>query len=180
MKRTAVDPGHGGSDPGAVGHIKESDLTYKWATAFMDYLLSFGFMPFQTHAKPPYNRRVKLRDRVATAHMLQADLYVSIHADAWKTPEPSGASVWIYSARSIAADIAEAVQPALAMGIGDRGIKLNPRLYVLRKTGMPALLLETGFVSNPDDAAWLEQNYAAQACRVARALQKYNDYVYSI
>ncbi|MBQ1933920.1 MAG: N-acetylmuramoyl-L-alanine amidase, partial [Clostridia bacterium] len=65
-----------------------------------------------------------------------------------------------YSASGRAYPLAEDILDGIAdaTGLRNRGVKLRPGLYVLRKTSMPAVLLELGFISNPSDAALLSQN----------------------
>jgi N-acetylmuramoyl-L-alanine amidase len=101
---------------------------------------------------------------------MKADLFFSIHADAWKTERPEGACAFVYREGSRAHKIAHSILPALQEGIGSRGNVRIANFYVLRKTNMPAILLEIGFVTNPDDALWLMKHYKEQARRVAEAL----------
>ena len=169
--KIAVDPGHGGRDPGAVGFITEVDIVYPWADELVKKLNKLGCTAQLTHRKPPSNVKVTLEDRVEAAEDMKADLYISVHADSWTTKHAHGASAFVYSATSSSYSIAEKILPALQKDIGSHGG--TPKIanfHVLRETSMPAVLLETGFVTNPEDGLWLMRNYKKQAKRVAEVI----------
>ena len=169
----AIDPGHGGRDSGAVGFIREVDIVYPWADHFAGELERLGHDARFTHQRPGKHRKVSLRKRSKAANKMKADLYISIHADAWKTIKPEGASAFVYSKGSTAYRIAQAILPTLQEGIGWHG--KQPKIanfYVLRKTHMPAILFEIGFVTNAEDALWLMYNYKMHAVNVVRALNE--------
>lgn len=167
----AIDPGHGGRDPGAVGFIREVDMTYAWAAVFKTELQKRGFSARLTHERPGRFRKVSLGKRVRTAKKMKADLFISIHADSWETQRPEGAAIFVYSQRSEAFSIAKELISTLGMGVGIHGDGVKTaNFYVLRKTSMPAMLFELGFVTNPDDALWLMSNYKRHAWNVAEKL----------
>ncbi len=172
MLRVAIDPGHGGRDPGGVGFLKEVDVVYPWAASLFVALQQRGILAGFTHAPPGPTKKVSLCKRVRAAHQMRADLYISVHANSWETPKPSGAEVLVYSSTSQSKDWADAILPALTEGVGQHGQGLwyRPKLYVLKRTQCPAVLLEVGFVTCPADADWLAHNTQAQASRVAEAI----------
>jgi N-acetylmuramoyl-L-alanine amidase len=167
--RVAVDPGHGGRDPGAVGFITEAHYTYPWAFVLQTTLLACGVEARMTHRAPGRLRKVSLGRRVRAAERMRADLYISVHVNASENPGASGANTYVHPACS-----AEALQYAgellfpLREGIGQHG--RGPKradFYVLRETSMPAVLIEMGFTTNREDADWLQMYWQDQAQRVA-------------
>ena len=161
---------NGGRDPGAVGFIREVDIVYPWADYFVQALRRLEFDAILTHGRPTKHRKVSLRKRYRAANRMNADLFISIHADAWKTETPEGACAFVYKSGSQAHRIAHSILPALQEGIGSHGNVRFANYKVLRKTNMPAILLEIGFVTNPEDSLWLMKHYKEQVRRVAVAL----------
>ncbi len=93
----AIDPGHGGKDPGAIGHkgTREKDITLALAKKLKTQInRSSGFRAVLTRDT---DRFVKLRHRVEKARKDKADLFVSLHADAFRSPKVEGASVYALS-----------------------------------------------------------------------------------
>lgn len=101
----AIDAGHGGEDPGAIGPrgVREKNVVIGIAKE-LSRLLSKekGFRPLMIRTGDYY---VPLRERTSKARLAQADLFVSIHADAFKTPQPRGASVWTLSQRGASTEM---------------------------------------------------------------------------
>ena len=83
-----------------------------------------------------------------------ADFFISLHANASTITSASGSEAFVYSADSPALALAESILAYLSAetGLSDRGVFVRPSLYVLRRTNMPATLLELGFITNPTDA----------------------------
>ena len=198
----ALDPGHGGEDPGAVGPrgLKEKNVVLAVALELRERLnAQAGMRAFLTRDADYF---VPLADRVKKARRVQADLFVSIHADAFMTPKARGASVFALSdgaatsaaARWIAnkenaADIVGGVNVKAGndvhvmralldmsttaqikdslraghevLGQLDRvGYLHKPRVEqagfaVLKAPDIPSILVETAFISNPDEEAKL-------------------------
>ena len=171
-KLIAIDPGHGGRDPGAVGIVSESALTYPWAHAFRARLRQHGHFAELTHTEPEPGKKVSLSTRVLRAREMGAGLYVSVHANASESHRGTGAEIHVHHGWGTAFDLATVLLPPLTEGIGKHGagIVLSPKLYVLRMTPCPALLLEIGYVDHPADATWLAANYLDQVIAVADKL----------
>ena len=97
----AIDPGHGGEDPGAIGPggTQEKDVVLKIAKMLRDRIntASVGASPMRAYLTRDADFFVPLQVRVQKARRVQADLFVSIHADAFFTPQASGASVFALS-----------------------------------------------------------------------------------
>jgi N-acetylmuramoyl-L-alanine amidase len=194
----AIDPGHGGEDPGAVGPtgLREKDVVLAVALALRDKLNARpGLRVMMTRDADFF---VPLQDRVRKARRVQADLFVSIHADAFFKPEARGASVFALStqgatssaarwmaARENAADqvggvntgrVQDAqvlralldmsttaqIKDSLKLGhevlsrIGKVGALHKARVEqagfaVLKAPEIPSILVETAFISNPEE-----------------------------
>jgi N-acetylmuramoyl-L-alanine amidase len=171
-----IDPGHGGSDPGAVGigNIQEADVVLEIARQVASILEQQGVQAVLTRTS---DVDVELEPRVDMAEQINASLFVSIHANAidMSRPDVNGTSTYFFSSGE---SLAQTVQNAIVQGIGmqDRGIH-SARFYVLRKTSMPAILVETAFVTGGDDAkkladpSWRSQMATAIANGVLQYLQ---------
>ncbi len=206
----ALDPGHGGEDPGAVGPsgLKEKDVVLAVALKLRDRLNSNPNIRVMMTRDADFF--VPLQERVRKARRVQADLFVSIHADAFFTPQARGASVFALSqgaatstaARWIAAkeNRADQVGGVNVASVKDRevlramldmstsaqikdSLKLGSevlgqigkvgRLHkkaveqagfaVLKAPDVPSILVETAFISNPEEEAKLrDPDYQAQ------------------
>jgi N-acetylmuramoyl-L-alanine amidase len=196
----AIDPGHGGEDPGAVGPtgLREKDVVLQVALQLRERLNALPGMRAMLTRDADFF--VPLQDRVKKARRVQADLFVSIHADAFLTPTARGASVFALSqggasssaarwmaSKENAADLVGGVNlakdPALASAMLDMSttaqIKDSLRLggevlgqigkvgklhkgsveqasfAVLKAPDVPSILVETAFISNPEEEAKL-------------------------
>ena len=156
-----IDPGHGGRDPGAIGigGLREKDINITVSRRVQDQLEAQGIQVVMTRSD---DRAVSLQGRVDLAERANATVFVSIHANAisLSRPEVNGLETYYYSsgltlARTIHSRILQNVDMA------DRGVR-RARFYVLRNTSMPAVLVETGFVTGRDDAARFRNPAAVQ------------------
>jgi N-acetylmuramoyl-L-alanine amidase len=97
---------------------------------------------------------------VDEANAFGADYFVSLHANASSNSSDSGSEVLVYSEPSVASELGEDILVWLnrITGLRNRGIVERPGLYVLRKTRMPAVLVEMGFISNPSDATLMNNS----------------------
>lgn len=152
----ALDPGHGGPDPGAVGigGLRETDIVLDVGLQVAALLQEHGAQVVMTRQD---DRDVGLEPRVVIANRANADLFVSIHANAisMSRPDVNGVETYFYSsaaAEALAADIQASMLEATEMN--SRGVK-EARFYVLRRTAMPAALVEVGFVTGAIDAPQL-------------------------
>lgn len=148
-----IDPGHGGRDPGAVGigGLRETDIVLDVGLQVADLLKEHGVEVILTRRD---EREIDLEPRVAAANRANADLFVSIHANAISMSRPDVNGVETYFYRSAAAEeFATVMQASLldATGMNSRGVK-EARFFVLRRTSMPAILVELGFVTGAEDA----------------------------
>lgn len=152
-----LDAGHGGSDSGAVGNgITEKAINYNQAMALYKLLEADPqikvYMTRETDVYPT------LQFRTALANEIEADLFISIHNNS-ASPSIRGAETLYYPSATDTRgkQVAQVVQNALVnkCGMINRGIKARSDLYVLRTSNMPAILIETGFVSNAEEALLL-------------------------
>jgi len=150
-----LDPGHGGSAPGAVyGGVQEKDLNLSIAHQAATLLERAGVKVLMTRIG---DQDVGLSDRTDLAAGWGADLFVSVHCNAsLDEPEAMGIYTAAYSEDSPSWELAEILRESMmeAAGAGDMGTEARPRLVVLRTAAMPAALVECGYMSTP---AELEQ-----------------------
>lgn len=152
-----IDPGHGGSDPGAVGvgGIHEADIALAIGLKLKTLLDNGGFRTMISRTSDTY---VGLYDRPAQANNAGADAFVSIHCDAFNSSSANGTTV-LYYPNGYNGDtrdnktFAQIIHDNLMKEINttDRGLSERPRLVVLNQTKMVAVLVETGFVTSPTD-----------------------------
>jgi N-acetylmuramoyl-L-alanine amidase len=171
----AIDPGHGGRDPGAVGigGLQEKQVIFPISMRVAELLESQGIMVVMTRRE---DVAVDLQARAAIANRAQANLFVSIHANAISMSRPDVNGIETYFASESGRRLAATLQASMlaATGMRDRGVK-QARFLVLRQTSMPAALVEVGFVTGAQDAprladpAWRET--MAQA--IARGILQY-------
>lgn len=151
-----IDPGHGGKDPGAIGirGLREKDVILPISKKVAEILRKNGVNAVLTRNTDYF---VSLKGRVVMSERRDADLFVSIHANSMglSRPDINGLEVYYYNSGK---RLADAVRKGITrkVKIRDRGIR-RARFYVLRKTSMPAILVETGYVTGREDAAKLKQ-----------------------
>ena len=144
-----IDPGHGGKDPGAVGlkGLQEKNVILPISLDVSRLLQEQGIQVKLTRSADYF---VSLRGRADFANRAGADIFVSIHANAvgGDRSHVNGMEVFYYEHR----DLSEAIHRSIvrSINVGDRGVKRG-RFYVLRKSGMPASLVEVGFVTGTED-----------------------------
>jgi N-acetylmuramoyl-L-alanine amidase len=157
--RVVIDPGHGGKDPGthSAAGVNEKSITLAVALATAQYLRQQGVEVILTRQDDTF---IELMDRAAIANRTGAQVFVSIHADASKNPSAQGHSVLLPQRDSPRdARLANLISRNLVLiGSATHAVRRDDRgLVVLRHTNCPAVLVETGFLSNQVDAAWLSQ-----------------------
>ncbi len=210
----AVDPGHGGEDPGAVGHHGHYEKTVVLSVAHHLTSLIGSRTDYRVLMTRESDYFVPLGMRVYKARRARADLFVSIHADAWIHPDAQGSSVFALSERGassaaaaelareqndsdriggvgsgrgdpqvsqVVLDLSTSAQISDSLRFGDavlnelgsinrlhRGYVEQAGFAVLKAPDIPSILVETAFISNPEEEARLiEQGYQR---RLARAI----------
>ena len=149
-----IDPGHGGKDPGAIGRggLREKDVILPISLKVAQILQQNGVQAILTRNSDYF---VSLRGRVDMAEKANADLFVSIHANSvgLSRPDVSGLEVYYYnSGYDLAQDVRRSILSSV--NVRDRRVR-KARFFVLRKSSMPAILVETGYVTGREDAAKL-------------------------
>lgn len=150
----SIDPGHGGKDSGAVKNgYREKDLNLQVASFLVPSLRSAGYEVITSRDTDVYP---SLDERASLANQTDSDLFISIHHNSGETNTSAKGMETHYYNSNDSKRFAEIVQRKLiqATGAKDRGIK-NTRLLVVRKTNMPGVLLELGFMTNLDEVGKL-------------------------
>ncbi|MBU5434481.1 N-acetylmuramoyl-L-alanine amidase family protein [Pseudoflavonifractor sp. MSJ-37] len=144
-----IDPGHGGSASGAYYEgIMEKDLTLPMSQKLRDILTAKGYNVVMTRDDDSY---MTLLDRCAVANDRNAAIFVSIHCNALaNNSNYTGLITFYHTGSTEGKKLAQAVQTPAASYTGtiDRGIRNNSDYAVLRHTTMPAILIETGFMTS--------------------------------
>ncbi|MFM7363486.1 MAG: N-acetylmuramoyl-L-alanine amidase [Cuspidothrix sp.] len=169
-----IDPGHGGQDSGAVGigGVLEKDIILPIGKRIAEILESNGIQVIMTRDSDYF---VTLPGRVAMAERANADVFVSIHANSAgaNRPEVSGLETYHYDSGLTLARIVHS-KILQSLNVRDRNVR-RARFYVLRKTSMPSILVETGFLTGREDVAKLTtstyQNQMAEA--IAQGIIQY-------
>ncbi len=178
-KRVVIDAGHNAKniDTGAIGNgLFEQNITWEIANKLKDHLERNGFEVIMTRPQKTTSLgksvAESLQKRVDIANRNNADFFISIHCNAG---EASGTETYCYQLGGEGEELAKIVQEKVvkATGLTDRGVKTD-NLYVIKHTIMPAILLETAFIDNPNDAKLLadEKGQDLFAVAVAQALCK--------
>jgi len=168
-----VDPGHGGKDSGAVGYggLRETDVILPISQQVAALLEQQGVQAVLTRNADYF---VDLAPRVEIAERVGADLFVSIHANSIDNrPDVNGLETYYYgSGQRLAQTIHSSILQNI--DINNRGVR-QARFFVLRKSSMPAVLVEVGFVTSPSEAAKLgNPAYQRQmAAAIARGILQY-------
>lgn len=153
-KIVVIDPGHGGSDPGAVRNgVTEKFLNLDIGLKLRNILEEKDINVLMTRDKDIF---VDLYVRAGIANDVGADAFVSIHSNTASAVGATGIETLYYpdtENKKLALSIQNAV--AERTGFTNRGIVQRPRLVVTRETKMPSALVEVGFMSNPSDLALL-------------------------
>ncbi len=178
-----IDQGHNPMNPnaGAEGNgYREQDLVYYIGKELEALLNSNPNFEAITSRNSPTEQlgtslSTSLSARVNAANSFGADYFISIHANASEIVSASGSEAYVYSESSPAYALAEDILIGLseATGLADRGVFARPTLYVLRRTQMPALLLEVGFITNAGDAALMAENPALIARGIYNGILNY-------
>ena len=169
-----IDPGHGGKDPGAIGigGVQEKNIILPIGKRIAEILERNGIQVIMTRDSDYF---VTLPGRVTMAEQANASVFVSIHANSAgeNRPEVSGLETYHYDTGLTLARIVHS-KILQSLNIRDRSVR-RARFYVLRKNSMPAILVETGYLTGRDDVAKLRtsayQNQMAEA--IAQGILQY-------
>lgn len=164
--RIFIDQGHNpyGPNTGAEGYgLKEQDITYEVGVLLAELLRADGRFEVMLSRNSPTEQlgtsnATSLAARVRAANAWPADYFISIHANANENPDINGTEVYVYRMYTQSYYLAQHILDAIVniVGTKDNGVRVNSSLYVLRRTNMPAVLVELAYLTNETDAKKLE------------------------
>jgi len=163
----AIDAGHGGYDPGAVyGDRREKDDNLRLALEVGRILENDGFNVIYTRTDDVYDAPFT---KATKANNANADFFISFHRNSNQTPNSSsGIETLVYDDSGVKAEVARNINQNLAtLGFQNRGVIERPGLVVLRRTQMPAVLVETGFINNDSDNVMFDSMFNEIASAIA-------------
>lgn len=156
-KIICVDAGHGGRDPGAcAGGVKEKDIALKVALKVKDLFLANDLGVVMTRESDQYD---SVNEKARKANLAKADLFISIHCNAANESNANGTETLSYDLDGESFQLAKCVQQKLTdiCQRRNRGVKQRKDLVVLNSTQMPAILVETAFISNEEERKLLQK-----------------------
>jgi N-acetylmuramoyl-L-alanine amidase len=167
--KIGLDPGHGGRDPGAVGPggLAEKDVTLAMASYLKLFLTRAGLAVALTRIA---DQGVDLAARVDFLEAEKVDLVLSLHLNSTGNPAADYLSSYIVGPGGQAEKAATAIQRHLVQATGwpDGGVR-QADFYILRETSAPAVLVEMGFISNPEQEKALGQQTTQRMLAAALA-----------
>ena len=171
-KYVVIDAGHGGSDCGAIrNNINEKDITLDVSKRVQKLLEKKGYVVEMTRTDDTY---VSLQDRVDISEIFNPDIFVSIHVNSSNSETPTGLETHYYKDNSLT--LAKHIHASMLNNIKskDRGL-FKSKFYVINHTTAPAILVEIGFISNPNERAQLvtESRKNATAKAIAEGIDDY-------
>ena len=162
-----IDQGHNPQNPnaGAEGNgLREQNIVYRIGQDLAALLRQSGNYDVRLSRPTPETQlgssnASSLRARVDDANAWGADWYISLHTNASELAAATGSEAFVFAlgtpAEALAADMLASLQEQT--GLRNRGVFSRPSLYVLKRTAMPAILMELGFISNPRDAQLMNE-----------------------
>jgi len=178
-----IDQGHNptGHNTGAEGFgVKEQDVTYQVGIYLAEMLRSHGGFEVRLSRNSPSdilgtNNATSLSARVQMANNWPADYFISIHCNANVNPNINGTECYVYRAYTEAYNLAGNILEGIVerTGTKDNGVRINPSLYVLRRTQMPAVLVELAYLTNYENMELLVDDQYAFAEGIYHGLLVY-------
>lgn len=163
-KVVVIDAGHGAEDPGKVGvnGVLEKDINLEVAKLLRDYLTTEGIRVVMTreddqglYPSDAGNKKLEdMRKRVEKINDTKPDLVVSVHQNSYSDADIWGAQVFYYTHSKDGKDAAETIQEVMKTlnEENKRQAKANDTYYMLKKTEVPTVIVECGFLSHPEEA----------------------------
>lgn len=170
--KIVVDAGHGGSDWGASYEgRKEKDDNLNLALAVGEILRNNGVDVEYTRTDDVYNTPL---EKAMMGNNANADFFISFHRNATGVPVKStGIETLVFDDSGIKAEMARNINSELEnLGFVNRGVIERPNLVVLKRTDMPALLIEAGFIDNEEDNEKFDAEFDEIASAIAEGILK--------
>lgn len=183
-KIITIDPGHGGSDSGAVGPngYTEKEGAFAISQKVASILNQSGAKVVMTRDSdvdvygPNASARNELQARVDVGNNANSDIFVSVHCNAFVNPAANGTQTFYYGSSYQGQRLAQSIQEKMieANGLRDRGIS-TCNFYVVKHSYMPAVLVETAFITNYDEEALLSDDewQTTMAKAIAEGINEY-------
>ncbi len=168
--KVVIDAGHGGADPGAVYEGRqEKDDVLALALAVGELLEQNGIDVVYTRTEDVYDTPF---EKAMIANNSGADYFVSLHRNAVPTANTAtGIETLVFRDGGVAGDIARSINSELEnLGFNNRGVIERPNLVVLKRTRMPAVLVEAGFINNEADNAKFDEEFDGIAAAIANGI----------
>lgn len=177
----AIDAGHGGKDPGAVSRtgLYEKQVVLDVARRLAHHLRQAGLDTHLTRSRDQAladSNQADLSARVALANQRRVDVMISIHADSFADPSVLGPRTYHQAGSAEGKRLADAVQRELRALTGNGSTEGKAaNFYITRNTTMPAILVEIGFLSNPEEETLLRSPVYRErlASAIARGVRRY-------
>lgn len=169
-KIVVIDAGHGGADPGATYNGRmEKDDNLKLTMAVGGILADNGVDVRYTRTDDTYNTPL---EKAMMANEAEADYFISIHRNAMPVPgSGSGIKVLVFKEEGDEALLAKNITEGLSKtGFMNLGVTERPRLVVLKRTNMPAVVVEAGFIDNERDNCLFDGKFDAVAEAIANGI----------
>lgn len=165
-----MDAGHGGRDPGAVYNGRqEKDDNLRLTLAVGEILQDNGIQVEYTRTSDVYETPYQ---KAMEANEAGVDLFISIHRNSFPTDNiVSGVESLVYDLSGLKLQIAESINAQLeAIGFVNLGVQARPNLVVLKRTKMPAVLVEVGFINSDTDNRLFDDNFEDIAHAIASGI----------
>lgn len=182
-----LDAGHGGSDPGKIGinQVLEKDVNLAITMKIKGMLEEEGIGCVLTRESDErldengkeFAKAADMKDRVNIINEVHPKLVVSVHQNSYTSSEIKGAQVFYYEHSKESEEIAKIIQEELRKvdSSNTREIKGNNTYYLLKRTEVPAVIVECGFLSNPEEAEKLasEEYQEKMAEAIVKGIKSY-------
>lgn len=172
MARFVIDAGHGGSDNGATYEgRREKDDNLRLALAVGEILENNGADVVYTRTTDVYNTPF---EKATIGNNANGDYFISFHRNAVPIPNTAtGIETLVYQDKGVVSELARNINSELEkLGFNNRGVIERPNLVVLRRTRMPAILIETGFIDNEQDNAKFDAEFEQIAQAIVNGIMQ--------